>query len=411
MKQIGVGGFSLSQRAKDLVNQVLDSNRLTPGPMTERFEAEFARIHNVKHALMCNSGTSALHMALAVLKEREGWQDGDEVIVPALTFVATVNAVFHVGLKPVFVDVNDEDFCIDTEKIYESIALTGRTKAVIPVHIGGHPANMKRVQWAAWKSALFIIEDSCESMFVKTDEKAVGAWGAIGCFSTYAAHIISTGVGGVVTTNDDDLFIMMKSYMNHGRDPIYTRIDDDKSGDLSDIVRRRFRFIRMGHSFRSTEMEAALGVAQLEDYKEIIRRRQEIADQFDEAFKDLPIQVQKTREGAENARMWYPIIYDGGYRFTSFSGSPPPYGYRFTLEKKSSNGRDDLVMHLEENGIETRMLLPLLNNPCYKHLGIDRDQFPVAKRLTDNGFDIGCHPEMSDDDVSYVIEKVRGYFQ
>ena len=376
-----------------MVNQVLDSNRLTPGPMTERFEAEFARIHNVKHALMCNSGTSALHMALAILKEREGWSDGDEVIVPALTFVATVNAVFHVGLKPVFVDVNDEDFCIDHKKIRFSLSIN--TRAILPVHIGGHPADMKKIVWQ--NDGFHIIEDSCESMFVKTDEKAVGAWGDIGCFSTYAAHVISTGVGGVVTTNDDDLFIRMKSYMNHGRDPIYTRIDDDKRGDLRDIVSRRFRFIRIGHSFRSSELEAALGVAQLEDYKEIIARRNEIADRFDEAFVDLPLQVQKTRKGAENARMWYPIIYDGKYRFTSKEG-------------QVSNGRDDLVMHLEENGIETRMLLPLLNNPCYDHLGIDRDQFPVAKRLTDNGFDIGCHPEMSDSDVEYVIEKVKGYF-
>ena len=381
MRQIGVGGFTVSTRAKQLVNQVLDSNRLTPGPMTERFENLFAELHGVNHALMCNSGTSALHMALAVLKEKHGWEDGDEVLVPALTFVATANACFHVGLKPVFVDVNNNDFCMDPTLITD--AVTDRTRCVLPVHIGGHPANMMAINFHAADLGLSVIEDSCESMFA-TDYAPVGSMSDIGTFSTYAAHVISTGVGGICTTDDPELHVMLKSYMNHGRDPIYTRIDDDKEGDLADVVARRFSFVRIGHSFRATEMEAALGVAQLEEHAQIFARRNEIADLFNDAFHNLPLQLQKTRRGATNARMWYPIVCDA---------------------------RNRLVMYLEERGIETRMLLPLLNNPCYTMFDIKRNDYPVAKRLTDYGFDIGCHPEMSNADVEYVIDVVRQFFE
>ncbi|MFQ5352994.1 MAG: DegT/DnrJ/EryC1/StrS family aminotransferase, partial [Candidatus Binatia bacterium] len=194
-RQIGVGGFTISERAKELVREVLESNRLTAGPMMSRFEQLIAESHDSRYALMCNSGTSALHIALAALMEQDGWQEGDEVIVPAITFIATANVVLYNNLKPVFVDVEADFYDIDPAKIEERI--TERTRAIMPVHIGGLPCDMDPILAIAEKHGLRVIEDSAECMFARYKGRPVGSFSDIGCFSTYAAHIISTGVGGL----------------------------------------------------------------------------------------------------------------------------------------------------------------------------------------------------------------------
>src|SRR5207253_10292362 len=146
--------------------------------------------------------------------------------------------------------------------------ITPRTRAILPVHLLGLPADMRAVADIAARHDLKIVEDSCETMFAQCDGRKVGSWGDIGCFSTYIAHYIVTGVGGLATTNDADLAVMLKSLMNHGRDSIYLNIDDDKDCDRESLYRlaaRRFTFVHVGHSFRCTELEAAIGLAQLED--------------------------------------------------------------------------------------------------------------------------------------------------
>ncbi len=196
--------------------EVLDSNRIMAGPMMARFEAEIASLHGCAYGLMCNSGTGALQIALAALKEVHGWEDGDEVLVPALTFVATSNVVLYNNLKPVFVDVDSKYYTLDPAKIEEKI--TPRTRAIMPVHIGGQPCDMEPILDIARKYNLRMVEDSCETMFVRDRNRPVGSFGDIGCFSTYAAHMITTGVGGLCTTNDPELIVVLKSLMNHGRD-------------------------------------------------------------------------------------------------------------------------------------------------------------------------------------------------
>jgi dTDP-4-amino-4,6-dideoxygalactose transaminase len=308
--QIGVGGFRISERAKELVMQVLDSNRITAGPMMERFEAEIAAIHGCKFGLMCNSGTGALQIALAALKEVHRWQDGDEVLVPALTFVATSNVVLYNNLKPVFVDVDSQYYTIDPTKIEAQI--TPRTRAIMPVHIGGQPCDMNPILDIAQKYNLRMVEDSAETMFVGDKNRPVGSFGDIGCFSTYAAHMITTGVGGLCTTNDPELIVLLKSIMNHGRDSIYIRMDDDKGAtgaDLFEIANRRFSFIRLGQSFRATEMEAALGIAQLEEREESFARRQRNVARLNEGLKDLEehLQLPHPRPESEHSYMFYPL--------------------------------------------------------------------------------------------------------
>ncbi|MGH7177937.1 MAG: DegT/DnrJ/EryC1/StrS family aminotransferase, partial [Tepidisphaeraceae bacterium] len=271
---IGVGTLNLSARAKALVLEALNNNRLSYGPMMQRFEAEFARQHNCRFGIMSNSGTSALQVALQALKEAHGWQDGDEVIVPAVTFVATANVVLHNRMLPVLVDVEPRYYELDPNLLEAGI--TPRTRAIIPVHLFGHPADMDPIRAIAERHSLKLIEDSCETMFASYNGQRVGSLGDIGCFSTYVAHLLVTGVGGMNTTNDPEYAIRLRSLINHGRDSIYISIDDDNdiSGDeLRMVIARRFKFINVGHSYRATEMEAAVGLAQLEDWEPMIAAR------------------------------------------------------------------------------------------------------------------------------------------
>src|SRR6266404_3962543 len=176
--QIGVGGLALSELEKRLVNEVLDSNRLTYGPETKLFEREFAGRHSCRLGLYMNSGTSALQVALAACKEHYGWRDGDEVILPAVTFVATCNVIIQNGLTPVFVDIDPATFNIDPEKI--EAAITPRTRAIMPVHLLGLPADMLSVMRIAREHKLAVVEDSAECMFATCNGKPVGSFGDVG---------------------------------------------------------------------------------------------------------------------------------------------------------------------------------------------------------------------------------------
>lgn len=389
-RQIGVGGLEVSALEKSLVNEVLDSNRLTYGPMSMRFEKEFASIHGSRFGLFMNSGTSALHIALAALKERHGWSDGDEVIVPAVTFVATSNIVLHNGMTPVFADVEPNTYNIDPVKAAEKI--TSRTRAIIPVHLLGLPATMGPIQELAKKHNLAIIEDSCETMFAKYKGQPVGSLGNVGCFSTYVAHLLVTGVGGFAITNDPELAVDMRSLMNHGRDSIYISCSDDAgadSGRLEEIIEKRFLFVHVGHSFRCTELEAALGIGQLARADEIISRRKKIAEYFTSElapYSDV-LQLPSCPSDRTHSFMLYGLVL-------------------------RQDSKKQLVNCLEHANIETRDLLPLTNQPIYAKLfGNDlEDRYPVAKWINRSGFYIGCHSYMADAEVEFVVKTFHEYF-
>jgi dTDP-4-amino-4,6-dideoxygalactose transaminase len=388
--QIGVGGLEIDARAKKYVNQALDANRLSHGPFSQGFESLFAKEHDCQYACFLSSGTSALQIALAVLKEKHGWQDGDEVLVPAVTFIATANIVFYNGMRPVFVDVDSTTYNMDPARIEEKI--TERTRAVIPVHLFGLPAEMGAIMEVAEKHDLRIIEDSCETMFATCDGRKVGSFGEIGCFSTYVAHILVTGVGGLCTTRDPDLAVMLKSAMNHGRDSIYLHVDDDQTEDqerLFEMVARRFRFVRLGHSFRATELEAAIGLAQLEQKDEFLERRRRNARILTEGLKDLEgrLQLPAVPENRTHSFMMYPMV----------------------LRDESKR---NLINYLEERKIETRDMMPLLSQPVYREVFGDlEDDYPVAKWINESGFYVGCHPYLREEEVRYIVEVVGKYFE
>jgi len=392
-KQLGVGGFKTSPNQKKYVNQVLKSNRFSYGHFLNAFEEKFAKLHNRKYAISCNSGTSALQIALATLKEIGKWKDGDEVIVPATTFIATSNIVLQNNLRPIFVDVDSKFYNIDCDKIEDKI--TKRTRAIIPVHLFGLSAEMSRIMEIAKKHNLKVIEDSCEAMFVKYKNKPVGSMGDIACFSTYVAHLITTGVGGILTTNNKKYAIISKSIMNHGRDSIYISMDDDKVGNqkvLWNIINRRFRFVRMGYSYRLTEMEGALGLGELEKKDKMLNARRRNAAHL---IKNLSrfrkyFQLPVWPKYSEHAFMMFPIVI---------------------INKRIK--RNKLINFLEQYNIETRYMMPLLNQPIYKKIfGNDiENKYPVAKNINQNGFYIGCHPGLTRQNLNYMVKIFELYFQ
>jgi len=389
-KQIGVGGFEFGPKEKYYLQQVMQSNRLSYGPFSQKVEKLFADLHECQYSIFCSSGTAALHLAVSALKEKYNWRNGDEIIVPAVTFISTSNVVIHNDMKPVFVDVDPITYNINPSLIEKKI--TERTRAIIPVHLLGLPADMEPIWEIARKYNLKIIEDSCETMFASYKGKKVGSLGDIGCFSTYIAHFIVAGIGGFATTNDPDLATIMRSLMNHGRDNIYISIDDDQNIPkeiLLQIVPRRFSFIRLGYNFRATELEAAIALAQLEDKDNIIYKRKENANYFINKLKDLEdfIQLPYIPSDRDHMFMLFPIVM-------------------------RNRSKEELVNFLEENLIETRDLLPLLNQPIYKKLfGNIEDEYAVAKWLNQSGFYIGCHQYLTQEEKDYIVEKIHEYFQ
>jgi dTDP-4-amino-4,6-dideoxygalactose transaminase len=239
---------------------------------------------------------------------------------------------------------------------------------------------------------LRVLEDSCETMFSMYKGRPVGSFGDIGCFSTYAAHILVTGVGGIATTSDQELALVMKSFMNHGRDSIYLHIDDDSEADpekLFRIANSRFSFVRLGHSFRATEMEAALGLAQMSRKAEILARRRMNAQFLTDGLRDMQkyIQLPSCPAQSEHAYMMYPILI-----------------------KEQRIRRPEFIQYLEQNLIETRYMLPLLNQPIFKKIfGDIEHEYPVAQYINDHGFYVGCHPGLAEGDLAYMVENIRAF--
>jgi dTDP-4-amino-4,6-dideoxygalactose transaminase len=385
-----VGTLNLTPRAKELILETLNMNRLSYGPATQRFETDFANLHECKFGIMSNSGTSALQVALQAMKEMHGWQDGDEVLIPAVTFVATANIVIHNRMMPVPVDVEPTYYELDPALLEAKI--TSRTRAIIPVHLFGHPADMDPIREIANRHDLKIIEDTCETMFASYNGRSVGSLGDIGCFSTYVAHLLVTGVGGLSTTSNPEYAVRMRSLINHGRDSIYISIDDDKNKtteELRMIIAKRFQFVTVGHSFRATELEAALGLAQLEDWESMIAARRANARALTTRLSRLEthLQLPRIRPGSEHSFMMFPVVL-------------------------ADQPKTELVHFLEQHGVETRDMLPLTNQPVYqKMLGWREDHYPVAKWINQSGFYIGCHQDIGETDLDYMAELFERHFR
>lgn len=395
MDKIGVGYASVTELEKKYVLDALDSQRLSQGKYVAQFEKKFARMHGHKYGVMCNSGTSALHLALLALKETEGWNENTEILVPAITFIATPNSVLHAGMKPVFVDVDLHTYNMDPEEIEKHI--TENTKCIIPVHCFGMPCDMEKIMQIAQNHHLKVLEDCAESHFAKVNGETVGSFSEIMACSTYVAHTLTTGVGGIMCTSDSKLAEILRSLVAHGRAcTCETCIASDANKvcpkRLQTDIDRRFMFVRLGYSYRVGELEGAIGLAQLERVEEIMGARHENARKLIQGLEIVEeyIQLPRHSENIEHTYMMFPILF----------------------KKNCQKSRDEMVAYLEGKNIETRPMLPLLNQPVYKELfgEIEKD-YPNAEYIDSHGFYIGCHHGLSEEEIQYQIDMIKRFFQ
>lgn len=395
MTKIPFGTITITDKAKELAIEALNNKRISSGRLVRQFERKFADLYEVKEAVAVSSGTDADALALAVLYDY-GAQRGDEVIVPSLSFVATGNAVMHAGFTPVFVDIDRHTLNINPDLIEK--AITGRTRAIMPVHLMGKPADMDRINEIASRHKLFVIEDAAEAYGAEYKGKNIGTLGDMAAFSLYVAHIITTGEGGIVITNDEDKAAILRSLRSHGRAcKCETCVSNTTSGycakrfnndSKTDI---RFVFERHGFSSKMNELEAAIGLGSLDYYYEIVQKRRQNLYAMTELLQKYS-DFMYTLHEEEHEKIGphaFPIIIQKGAPFT----------------------RDAFVDHLERNGVDSRNMFQSMPTQCagFKFLGYSYGQFPEAEYVADYGLHIGVHQDINDDQINYLDEIIYDF--
>lgn len=359
--KVPIADWKCSPKERKYVNQVLDSGWLTYGPFCKKLEHIWAKYHNCEYGVINNSGTSALQLAFRALKEINHWDKDTEILVPAVTFPATINMVIESGLKPVLVEVElDGGYKISDVKK----KIGPKTKGICIVHLWGTPHPRKKELLAAVQG-LEIVEDSCETI-----SRDVGHWGAVSCFSMYFNHIISAGVGGMACTNDSDLEYLMRSLANHGMIDV-----------KADPKYKRFNFARVGYSMRVTEMEAALGLAQFENIDGILKKREEIRDLLDSELRRINFDKRAVLIGGT---MMYPMVLKDFYNAEQF------------------------MSVMNDKGVETRTMLPITNQPVFRDLW-DGGEFPNADRIAEMGVFLPIHPRMTKTHVNHIINAIGSF--
>jgi perosamine synthetase len=362
---VPVARAAIGQREKELVNQCLDSGWVSSaGEFIPRLEQQFARFCGVAHGVSAMNGTCALHLALAAL----GIGPGDEVLVPSLTFVATANAVVHAGAKPVFID--SEPFTWNLDPAALEAALTPRTKAVIAVHLYGHPADMPAIMEIAARNKLAVIEDAAEAhgaeVLLDGKWRRVGSLGKAGCFSFYGNKILTTGEGGMLVTDDPELAQRAASLRGHA-------MDKD----------RPYWHTEIGYNYRMTNLQAALGLGQLERVDEILTNKLKVAQLYAEGLKDVAGLIHPP------AASWAKNVY---------------WMYSLLVEDDFPIDRDGLRAALREAGIETRPFFhPLHTLPPYEQ-GLS---LPVCEDLARRGLNLPSGPDISPEEIERVCHELR----
>ncbi|MFI5494857.1 DegT/DnrJ/EryC1/StrS family aminotransferase [Actinoplanes sp. NPDC051859] len=335
------------------------------GPYIDRFEAEFAARCGTTHAVAVNNGTSALHLVLAAA----GIGPGDEVIVPAFTYIATANAVTYCGATPVFVDVEPDTWCIGPDAV--TAAITPRTKAVIAVDIYGHPADYTALRPVCSSHGLLLIADAAESLGGRLDGAPVGALADATTFSFFGNKILTSGEGGCVTTADDELAAKMRLFKNQGMDP-----------------NRRYFFPVIGFNYRMTNVAAAILCGQLERSEQLISRRKDIVSTYERwASGKAELEVPRTVHPAERAPWMASLLVSGTASYT----------------------RDQLTARLADLGVDTRPFFPPLPGlPAY---GPSTDSWPVSEQLSRRGFNLPTYPDLTDPELEEILRRLDCAFR
>ncbi|MGQ4912273.1 MAG: DegT/DnrJ/EryC1/StrS family aminotransferase [Candidatus Thorarchaeota archaeon] len=360
----------------EAVKKVLQSGMLAEGKVSREFERQFADYVGTKFATVTSNGTTALSTAL----EAMGIEPGDEVITSPFTFIASANTIAMIGAIPVFVDIDIDTYNIDPDRIEE--AITEKTKAIMPVHIFGMPSDMKRIMEISEKHDLLVLEDACQAHGAEIDGKKIGSWGHAAAFSFYATKNIMTGEGGMITTDDEELYDRMLMVKNHGR---------GKQGGYSHF--------RIGYNNRMMDLIAAIGLEQMKRFSQIVKTRHATGKMYDKFFAEFEeIVPQKEPSG-----------YKSGYHLYA----PKLYSDRLT--------RDEMVEALRKEGVGSRAVYAL---PCHKqdtYLTIQnwrwakyvdypdysKVSLPNAEEVGARHFDIPVHPSLTEEEKEHIREAFR----
>ena len=344
----------MGEDEKQRVWEAMASGSLAQGPRVREFEDQFAAFIGAGHAVAASSGTTALHLALLAY----GIGPGDEVVTVPFTFIASANSVLYTGARPVFVDVTERDFGIDSSLI--EAAVTERTKAIMPVSLYGQPADMDAVTEIAERHGLAVVEDACQAHGAAIGDRRSGTWGA-GTFSFYPTKNMTTGEGGMITTDDGELAERARLLREHG-------------------MKVRYHHDVLGYNFRMTDIAAAIGLAQLPKLPAYNERRRAIAARYDAELRGVI--TPQVRPGVTHAY------------------------HQYTLRV---NERDAFAEALRASGVGTAVYypIPVHRQKPYLALGYGRETLPVTELLTAQVLSIPVHPSLSDDEVTAVIDAVN----
>jgi perosamine synthetase len=355
---------SLSGNELQYVTECMTSGWVSSvGTFVTRFETAFAEYCGAEHAVTCSNGTTALHLALLAL----GVKPGDEVIVPTLTYVATANAVVYCGATPVFVDSEPETWNMDPAQIENLV--TARTKGIIVVHLFGHAVDMDPIVALARRRGLFVLEDAAESPGAEYKGRRAGALGDAATFSFFGNKIITTGEGGMVTTNDASLAAEMRRLKNHGMDP-----------------NRKYWFETVGFNYRLTNVASAIGLAQLERMDWHLAERERVASWYRERLAGVPgLSWQAEKEWARHVWWLFTVL----------------------LDETIPLGRFDVLDGLKARGVEGRQIVyPIHELPPYQQPN-HHGRFPVSERVVDRGIHLPTWAGLTREQVEHVCDSLE----
>lgn len=359
LKTIPVAAPQMGDEEKRAVMAVLDSGQLAQGPVTEAFEREFASWCGVRHAVAVNSGTAALHLVLLA----HGVKDGDEVITSPFTFVASANAALFAGARPVFVDIEPQTYCLDPDRV--EAAITPRTRAIMPVDLYGHPAQIPELRKIADRHGVLLIEDACQAHGAQIGGRKAGAFGVSATFSFYPTKNMTTAEGGMVTTDDAEVARKVGVMRQHG-------------------AAERYHHDVLGFNFRMTDIAAAIGRAQLAKLDAWNERRRRNASVLDEGLAGVPgVETPKERRG-------YRHVY-----------------HQYTV--RIAGDRDGFQRKLRELGVGSAVhyAVPVHRQPYYLSLGYGDVSMPESERAAAQVLSLPVHPALTDEDLDRIVDAVR----
>lgn len=372
----------IGDEEKRLVMQVLDSGMLVQGPRVAELEQRWAEACQTKHAIAISNGTAALHTALLA----HGIGPGDEVITVAFTFIASVNSIIYCGARPVFADIDPITFNIDPDTI--EALITPRTKAIMPVHLYGHPADMQRIMAIAQKYGLAMIEDSAQAIGASYDDKPAGSFGT-GCFSLYATKNVMSAEGGMITTSDDAIAKRCRLIRAHG-------------------MEKRYYHDMLGFNFRMSDLHAAIGLAQLSRLEAITQQRKANAEFMNANINNprLVLPSGGNLKKIENEKL------EGEQSNSSFSMLNSKFSHawhQYTVRVQNGLDRDAAVAKLTAAGIGTGVFYPV---PAHqqKHIremGFGDVTLPITEQLAKEVFSLPVHPALSPSDLEEIVHEVN----